>query len=429
MPAEPARSRPSELVEHYFRHEYGRLVSTLSRRFGFQRISLVEDAVQSALLTALTAWALKGLPDDPSGWLYRVARNQLIDAMRRESAGQRAHEREQTLAPLTVPGADDPRFDSELPDDQLRMLFVCCHEGIPPESQLVLALKTLCGFSTSEIALRLFTSEDNVHKRLSRARERLRELAPDLAVPAPLTALQSRIDGVHRVLYLLFNEGYHSSHADQLVRRELCEEAIRLCTLLVQHAVGDTAATRALLAMMYLHSARLAGRVDSAGQLLLLAEQDRSQWDKGLAQEGARWLGLACQGDEFSRYHAEAAIAAEHCFAPSFEQTRWHEIVDLYAMLEKLAPSPLFTLNRAIACAEADGPRAGLALLESVRPPSWLAGFYLWDATFGELHMRNGEPARAREYLVRALEAAPTEAERTLLRRRLAACIEAADAR
>jgi RNA polymerase sigma factor (sigma-70 family) len=420
MQAEPARHGPRELVEHFFRHEYGRLVSTLSRKFGFQRIAAIEDAVQSALLTALTAWALKGLPDEPSAWVYRVAHNQMIDGVRRESAGQRAQERAE--APGERVEALDPRFEQELPDDQLRMLFVCCHEGIPAESQLVLALKTLCGFSTGEIALRLFTSEVNVHKRLSRARERMRELAPDLDAPSELASLQSRIDGVQRVLYLLFNEGYHSAHSDQPVRRELCEEAIRLCRLLVEHPVGDTPASRALLALMYLHAARLGGRLDSAGQLRLLAEQDRTQWDAVLAAEGARWLRLAAEGDVFSRYHAEAAIAAEHCFAPSFGQTRWLEIADLYAMLEKLAPSPLHTLNRAIALAEARGPRAGLSLLQSVRPPSWLAGYYLWDATFGELHRRAGELDRAREHLTRALAAAPTEAERTLLRKRLAGC-------
>lgn len=424
MSAEPARASASELVDHYFRHEYGRLVATLSRKFGFQRLNAVEDAVQNALLTALTAWALKGLPDDPSGWLYRVAHNQIIDALRREGAGQRAHERAE--APRSDSEAAPPRFDGELPDDQLRMLFVCCHDGIPAESQLVLALKTLCGFSTNEIALRLFTSEDNVHKRLSRARERLRELAPDLDTPTELASLQTRIDGVHRVLYLLFTEGYHSAHTDHPVRRELCEEAVRLCTLLVEHPVGDTPVTRALLALMYLHMARLSGRVDSAGQLLLLEEQDRTKWDAGLAEQGARWLRLASEGDVFTRYHAEAAIAAEHCFAPSFEQTRWHEIADLYAMLEQIAPSPLHTLNRAIACAQALGPQAGLEILSSMRPPSWLSGYYLWDATFGELHRRAGDLDRATEHLERALQAAPTEAERVLLRKRLAACSTAA---
>ena len=283
----------------------------------------------------------------------------------------------------------------------LRMLFVCCDDAIPPESRLVLALKTLCGFSTAEIALRLFTSEANVHKRLARARDRLREAPPDVETP-PLETLRSRLPSVHGVLYLLFNEGYLSAHAEQAIRRELCDEAIRLATLLAEHPVGAVPETFALLALMHLHAARLGARLDGMGGLLLLEEQDRSLWDRERIQLGAEWLERAASGEVFSRFHAEAGIAAEHCFAPSFAETRWKEIADLYAMLERIAPSPLHTLNRAVAVAEWQGPEAGLALLEGLAPPAWLAGSYLWDAVLGDLHRRAGNAETARHHRERA---------------------------
>jgi RNA polymerase sigma-70 factor (ECF subfamily) len=296
---------------------------------------------------------------------------------------------------------------------------VCCDEAIPRDSRLVLALKTLCGFSTAEIALRLFTSEANVLKRLGRARDRLRADPPDLD-SIPLPALQPRLSSVHVVLYLLFNEGYLSAGPDRTIRRELCDEAIRLTTLLTEHPVGATPETCALLALMHFHGARLTARLDGMGGLLLLEEQDRTLWDQNHIRLGARWLQKSACGDAFTRFHAEAGIAAEHVFAPSFAQTRWSEIADLYDMLERIAPSPLNAMNRSVAVAEWQGPEAGLAVLESVEPPPWLLGYYLWDAVHGELHRRAGHEEDARRYIERALSTAPSDAERALLRRRLA---------
>ena len=406
------------LVEHFFRHDYGRLVATLTRRVGFRHIEVVEDAVQSALMAALTAWTEQSLPADPGAWLYRAAYNQLIQALRRESRRLKIRHNAAEELGERIDDAVSARFADEIRDDMLRMLFVCCDEGIPRESQLVLALKTLCGFSTSEIALRLFTSEGNVHKRLGRARDRLREIAPDVDAP-PLDELRPRLPGVHAVLYLLFNEGYLSAHAEQAIRRELCDEAVRLTTLLGEHPVGATPETFALLALMHLHAARLEARVDGAGGLLLLEEQDRSLWDREGIRIGMEWLQRSAAGEAFSRFHAEAAIAAEHCLAASYPQTRWKEIADLYAMLEALAPSPLHTLNRAVAVAESQGAAAGLAVIEGLEPPAWLAGSYLWDAVLGDLHRRAGHEEIAREHRQRALTSAPTSAVRELLRRRM----------
>jgi RNA polymerase sigma factor (sigma-70 family) len=411
---------PPGLVEHYFRHEYGRLVALLVRRVGIDQLEVVEDAVQSALLAALTAWVRDGIPENSAAWLYRVAHHHLLGALRKRQ-GQR-----RILAGIDATDGDDteepvlPAFANEVRDELLRMLFVCCDERIPSESRLVLALKTLCGFSVAEIAFRLFTTEANVYKRLARARERLR--AGDVGTETPpLESLRTRVPSVHAVIYVLFNEGYLSTHAEHAIRAELCEEAIRLGTLLATHEVGAEPTTFALLALMHLHAARLASRQDATGGLLLLEEQDRSQWDREHMQKGAVWLARAGQGAIFSRFHAEAAIAAQHCFAASFSETRWAEIAELYAMLERIDPSPIHTLNRAVAVAEAEGPGAGLALLDRLVPPAWLEGHYLWAAVLSDLNRRAGNTAIADRNREQALDCAPSAHVRQLLERRLCA--------
>jgi RNA polymerase sigma factor (sigma-70 family) len=410
---------PSGLVEHYFRHEYGRLVAVLVQRVGIGHLEAAEDAVQGALLTALAKWLSTGIPDDPGAWLYRVAHNNLVGALRKDQGQKRI------LDDAAARGDDDdgevpvsPAFAGEVRDELLRMLFVCCDECIPQESRLVLALKTLCGFSTGEIAFRLFTSEANVYKRLARARERLRETDVGTQTPS-LEALRERLPSVHAVIYLLFNEGYLSTNAEHAIRAELCEEAIRLGTLLATHPVGATPPTFALLALMHLHAARLVSRQDGTGGLLLLEEQDRSLWNTEHLRQGAAWLERAADGDVLTRFHVEAGIAAEHCFAASFAQTSWGEIAELYAVLERIDPSPIHTLNRAVALAEAQGPAAGLASLHGVVPPAWLDGHYLWDAVLADLCHRSGRAEAAERHRTQALAAAPSAAVRRLLERRL----------
>jgi len=415
-PRDPAS--PPGLVEHYFRHEYGRLVAVLVRRVGLRHLEAVEDAVQGALTTALTAWVASGIPDNSGAWLYRVAHNSLLGVLRKDEG------RQQILDSAAGPLLDDgeepvsPVFAGEVRDELLRMLFVCCNETIPQESRLVLALKTLCGFSIGEIAFRLFTTEANVYKRLARARDHLRLGEVDLETP-PVELLCSRLPSVHAVIYLLFNEGYLSTHREHAIRAELCEEAIRLGTLLATHSASAAPTTFALLALMHLHAARLASRRDATGGLLLLEEQDRTLWDGEHLHQGAAWLARSAHGDTFTRFHAEAGIAAEHCFAPSFADTRWNAIAELYAMLERIDPSPLHTLNRAVALAEGQGPEVGLASLDGVVPPAWLDGHYLWDAVLADLHRRVGNAAAAERHREHALAAAPSTAVRQLLQRRL----------
>ncbi len=402
------------LVEHFFRHEYARLVATLAHRVGVQHLEAVEDAVQGALLVALDSWR-SGPPDNPSAWLTRVAWRQLLDTLRTQSGRQRILGERAPPPPGLDPA--QPTFSDEVADDLLRMLFACCDPALPAASQLVLALKTLCGFDVREIAARLFTSEANVYKRLGRARARLRE-TPDLLEALDRPQLDARLPAVHDVVYLLFTEGYLSSHAEQALRRELCDEALRLGELLADHPVGQAPETAALLALMHLHAARLTGRQDGSGGLLLLEEQDRSLWDPGQIERGLAWLARSATGDTFSRFHAEAGIAAQHALAPSFAATDWQQVAELYELLERVTDSPVHRLHRAVAVAEWRGPEAGLELLRGLQPHGWLAGSYMWSAVLADLHRRAGH-AGADAHHRDALAAAPTPAIRALLERRL----------
>jgi len=403
------------LVDHFFRHEYGRMVSVLSRQVGVQHIDAVEDAVQSALMKSLDVWTASTVPDNPSAWLFRVARNELMGNLREGTRHRHLIERHQSdvAASEEVEG----RMSGDVQDDLLRMLFVCCDTEIPIESQLVFALKILCGFGIREIAVQLFTTEANVYKRFARARSRLRK------DPLPVNELTHeqltlRLPAVTKILYVLFTEGYLSSHGEIAIRHELCSEAIRLATILAEHPLGAVPETFALLALMHLHSARLDARQDALGDLLLLEEQDRSLWDRQAIQSGLQWLAKSAHGDHFSRYHAEAGIAAEHCLAASFDETRWEKVADCYALLERLAPSPLHMLNRAIAVAEWQGPRAGLDVLNGAEPPRWLAESYLWSAVLADLNRRCGNVVVAEGHRDKALESAPTPAVTALLKRR-----------
>jgi len=406
-------------VEHFFRHEYGRLVAMLSARVGIEHIEAVEDSVQSALMRALESWTVGGEPDNPSAWLFRVAHNDLMGGLRKRAGRRRILE--QAASAGTEAGSDglEPSLSVERwGEELLSMLFVCCDESIPEDSQLVLALKTLCGFGVREISLRLFTSEANVYKRLSRARTQLRRHKP------PLNELSSsqyreRLPAVHRILYVLFTEGFLSSHAEIAIRRELCDEAIRLTGLLAQHPVGLAPDTFALLALMHLHRARMTARQRDSGGLLLLEEQDRSLWDLERIGLGLEWLAKSAHGEVFSRYHAEAGVAAEHCRAPSFDQTRWDRVAGCYELLERTEPSALHRLNRAVAVAEWQGPEAGLGVMEESLPPTWLSASYLWAAVLADLHRRCGNLEETARYRAEAFAAAPTPAVRELLERRL----------
>lgn len=408
------------LIENFFRHEYGKLVAVLTCRMGTAHVGEIEDAVQSALLTALQTWTAGELPDNPSAWLFRVAHNRATDSLRRSQRHRRllrSHASEiETQFPIKH--ADAIPSEHEIEDDLLRMLFVCCDEQIPLKSQLVFALRTLCGFSAREVASRLFTSQANVHKRLQRARSALQELAfPSAELAAPQYA--ARLPAVQNIIYLIFTEGHLSTSSDMAIRRELCDEAIRLSTILAEHPVGNSPETFALLSLMHLHRARMSTRQDAAGGLLLLEEQDRSRWDPADIHAGLKWLALSASGGTFSRYHAEAGVAAEHCRAAVYDETRWNKVAECYGLLESITHSPIHRLNRAVAVAELIGAPAGLEILEDLPPPTWLAGSYQWSAVLADLHRRTGNTIQAERFRELALQSAPNEAIRQLIIRRL----------
>src|SRR5262245_19791262 len=410
-------SEPRELVEHFSRHEFGRLVAVLTRSLGVRRLDLAEDVVQAALMQALQTWSRRGVPEDAAGWLYRTARNLAIDALRPWQSLAQALPR---LAGEAARDSSPPEasFADEIGDEPLRLLFVCCHEAVPAESRVALALKTLCGFSTAEIARALLTTEANVQKRIERARDRLREL--DVEFDTPVAAqLGARLDAVLAVVYLLFSQGCHVTHGDVPIRRDLCDEARRLARMLATQSVGDVPAVHALLALMCFHAARFDARVALDGAIVLLEEQDRSTWNWGDVREGMAWLARSAAGDELTRYHVEAGIAWEHCRAPTFADTDWRRIAELYDTLDRIAPSPLHSLNRAVAEAYLHGPQAALDRLAAVPKEVVPTRYPGWHVGIGELHFRLGRHAAAALAWQEALRLTTARADQEFLRRRL----------
>jgi RNA polymerase sigma-70 factor (ECF subfamily) len=411
-----------ELGEHFFRREAGPLVAALTRIFGVHNLALAEDVAQDAFCRALEVWKVRGVPDNPSAWLMATAKNRALDRIRRERTAltfapelARHLESEWTLAPA-IGEAFEPGAISA---GQLQMMFSCCHPTLPEPAQLALILNILCGFGAAEIAAAFLTERAAIEKRISRGKKtlagarRLFDLAGD--------ELATRLCTVQRALYLLFNEGYHGGSAETPVRAELCEEAIRLVALLRGHPATATASTDALAALMYLHAARLPTKLDEAGELSALADQDRHRWDRERIALGLELLQRSARGEEATTYHVEAAIAAEHSSAPTLAQTNWAAIVGLYEKLMALAPSPVVALNRALAIAERDDAEGGLAALRAIEHSEWLARYPFFQAAFGELEQRRGRKAVAAAHFRAALAVARNEKERHFLEKRLAA--------
>lgn len=410
---------PSQVVEHFFRHESGRLHGVLTRLLGPSNLSMVEDVAQNALMQAMRTWSIGGIPPNPSAWITRVAINLARDAMRRHrmSAGKETAiiTHLEQLRPEDAPIGGDT---AEIREDALRLMFVCCHPDLPSDAQVVLALKVLCGFSTSEIARAFFSTEAAIEKQLTRTKQRIRDLGIGFELPdAPEMA--TRLDGVLATLYLLFNEGYKASTGDKLLREELCQEAVRLTSLLVTHPAGNTPRTHALLALMLLTAARFPSRQDNDGALLKLDDQDRSKWDQELVARGLLELVQAAQGGEISEYHLQAGIAACHCTAEDYASTDWPRILHHYDQLYQLKPSPVVALNRAVAIANVEGPQAGLDAISAMPRRDRLDSHYLMHAVVGELHWRLQNHRAAAESFRRALQLAHVGPEQLYLTRML----------
>jgi RNA polymerase sigma factor (sigma-70 family) len=415
---EPYRKgQVSRLVDHMFRHKAGQMVSTLTRIFGADNLQLAEDVVQETLLQALQQWPYRGVPDNPGAWIVQVARNRALDVLRREANLRQVLARV-SQAPLEEVGDTALSLDDPLGDDQLTMMFMCCHPALSREAQVALTLKTVGGFGVSEIARAFLAPEATIAQRLVRAKRKLREQEIDFALPRT-EELPERLDAVLQVLYLLFNEGYTAYQGEDLVRQELCAEAIRLCSLLAGHPVTKQPKVHALLALMLLQASRLSTRVDADGNLLLLSEQNRSQWDRAAIQAGLHQLEQAA-GEELTEYHLLAGIAACHAAAESYETTDWKTILFYYDSLLLINRSPIIALNRAVAVAMLDGPRAGIAALDQIKDSPALRNYYLLPATYGELYERSGESERAAACYREALALMGNEAERRFLLNKLA---------
>jgi len=400
------------------------MVAALTRVFGVHNLALAEDVVQDALCRALEVWKFRGVPDNPSAWLMTAAKHRALDVLRRERTARtfapelgRLLESEWTAAP-TLQSLFEP---SAIRDDELRMMFSCCHPRLPEEAQVVLVLNLLCGFGTQEIAKAFLSSRAAIEKRISRGKKALASAKTLFDLSSSGSEFEGRLVAVQRAIYLLFNEGYHGA-TEAAVRVELCDEALRLARLLLQHAPSAVPSTHALAALMCLHLARLPARLDVAGYLIPLAEQDRALWDRRLIDEGLRLLDLSAAGSELSNYHVEAAIAAVHADAPSVEATRWGQIVALYDTLLSLRPSPVVALQRALAVAELCGPDRGLDALRAIEDTERLETYPFYFASLGELELRRGNLAPAKSQFQSALAVARSKLERHFLRGRIAEC-------
>jgi RNA polymerase sigma factor (sigma-70 family) len=414
----------SQAVEHLFRHESGKMVAILTGIFGIEHLTLAEDVVQEALARALQTWPFYGIPKNPSAWIMRASRNLALDVVRRQKTFRDKEPEIVQLMERESPALDAAIFtDQEIADDRLRMMFVCCHPQIPADAHVPLALKTLCGFSVTEISRAFLTTDAAIAKRLTRARQKIREARIPFEIPAG-AELTRRLDGVLQSLYLLFNEGYKASGGEKLVREDLCHEAIRLAGSLAEHAAGNQPGTHALLALMLLNGARLPARVDAEGNILRLQEQDRGCWNQSMIARGMFHFAKSAGGDEITGYHLEAGIAACHCAAKDYESTDWRQILSLYDKLVERGGSSVAALNRSVAVANVHGPQAGLEALTKVRKRKELSSYYLLYAVLGEFEAQLNHPRAAADYFDQSLKLAGIKSEQAFLSGRLQTCQE-----
>ena len=393
------------------------MLAVLVKLFGLSQVEIAEDIVQETLLSALESWKLKGVPADPRAWLYRAAKNRTIDYLRRERNFKTrvAPNFQQSSSPIESSWLDGYFLDTEIEDAQLRMMFASCHPAIPIESQLALMLRTLCGLSTQEIAAAFLLPSDSIVKRLYRAKEKIRLEKLSLEVPSG-NDLLPRLDAVLHAVYLLFNEGYKSASSDEVIRRDLCVEAIRLGTLLARHSLSNQPKTHALLALMCFHAARLDTRLNPEGGIILLERQDRSAWNQQLIGLAYSHFKQSSQGEDLSAYHLEAAIASYHAVAPSFEQTNWQAIFYCYNLLYTLNPSPIIALNRAIARGYAEGPVAGIEALLNITD---LQQHYLYHTALGDFYTKKGDAKTAHTAYERGLDLVSLTAERKVIEQKM----------
>ncbi|HYJ38388.1 MAG TPA: sigma-70 family RNA polymerase sigma factor [Chitinophagaceae bacterium] len=406
-----------ELVDHLFRHEAGKMIAVITRIFGLHHLELAEDVVQESFLKALQSWKYGQIPNNPSAWLMQVAKNRVIDILRqkqKESVGL-----EEETYELEGSSIGEFFHTDEIADSQLRMVFTCLHPALKVEDQLALVLKTVSGFSVQEIARALVTNEATIQKRLYRAKEFIRKEKIAFEIPAG-TTLTPRLEVVHTFLYLLFNEGYNSGKTDELIRKDLCGEAMRLCKALTEHRICSTPTAHALLSLMCFHAARFESRLDDDNSIILLQYQDRKKWSTDLIGLGYFYLNHSADGEEISVYHLESAIAAEHCLANTFAETNWKRLLQLYDLLLQLKPSPTVELNRAVVLAEMGELQQAIDSILSIKNiESLLREQYIYSAVLGDLYKRLSNQVKAKEFLEKAFGLTTSQAEKNLIQQKI----------
>lgn len=410
----------TQIVEHLFRHQAGKITATLIRLLGFHQLDMIEDVIQEALLQALKTWPYQGVPQKPAAWITQVAKHRALDAIRRQSNWSNKEQQVRLYFDQNIDCHSTVQSgeNSHLNDDQLGMMFACCHPSIPKKSQLVLMLKTVSGFSVAEIARAFLAREPTVAQQLVRAKKYIAQHQIKLEVPETLPSLPQQ-QAVLQAIYLIFNEGYSASQGEQLLRQNFCEEAIRLCASLLNHSSLASSQTYALMALLLFQTARFAARTDQAGDLVLLAHQDRSSWDQAYIQKGVFCLQQSACGNQLSQFHLEAEISACHSLARNYANTDWQRILDCYNLLCKDQQSLVIEVNRAVAVLHINGPQAALKALNKLQDNKAVEHYYpYYVAQAAVAEQLNNYPCQY-DYLQQALQLAKNAIVKRFLIRKI----------